>query len=74
MYDIGCMMFDFCSVELVLVENRFLANYSLFFLMFEQLSIGLLFLGAVSYIGNRLWKELSRKKSGCGKNCGCDEK
>lgn len=41
--------------------------------MFETILIGLLFIGAVGYVGNRIRKELSPKKSGCGKGCGCDK-
>jgi hypothetical protein len=41
--------------------------------MMEIIVIGLLFLGALGYVGNRLRKELSPKKSGCGKGCGCEK-
>jgi hypothetical protein len=41
--------------------------------MFESIFIGLLFIGALGYVGNRLRKELSPKKSGCGKGCGCEK-
>ncbi len=30
--------------------------------MFEQLLIGLIFLGAVAYLGRRAWKSLFRKR------------
>ncbi|WP_421830052.1 FeoB-associated Cys-rich membrane protein [Larkinella sp.] len=39
--------------------------------MFEQLLIGLIFLGAVAYLGRRAWKSLFRKEAGCAKGCGC---
>ncbi|WP_084650912.1 FeoB-associated Cys-rich membrane protein [Runella zeae] len=39
--------------------------------MLETIIISALFLGALGYVGNRLRKELSPKKSGCGKACGC---
>lgn len=41
--------------------------------MIENIFIGLLFLGALTYVGNRLRKELSPKKSSCGKGCGCEK-
>jgi len=42
--------------------------------MLEQIVIGILFCGALGYVGNRLWKELHPSKSGCAKGCGCEEK
>ncbi len=41
--------------------------------MFESIFIGLLFIGALGYVVNRLRKELSPKKSGCAKGCGCEK-
>ena len=41
--------------------------------MFESIFIGLLFIGALGYVGNRLRKEFSPKKLGCGKGCGCEK-
>ncbi|WP_428658264.1 FeoB-associated Cys-rich membrane protein [Runella sp.] len=41
--------------------------------MLETIVIGTLFLGALGYVGNRLRNELSPKKPGCGKGCGCEK-
>ncbi len=41
--------------------------------MLENIFIGLLFAGALTYVGNRLRKEISPKKSGCAKGCGCEK-
>ena len=41
--------------------------------MIENLIIGILFLVALGYLGNKLRKEFSAKNSGCAKGCGCDE-
>lgn len=40
-------------------------------IMFENIIIGLLFVAALIYVGNRLRRELNPKKSGCAKGCGC---
>ncbi|MEZ4904179.1 MAG: hypothetical protein R2822_21725 [Spirosomataceae bacterium] len=41
--------------------------------MLEHLVIGILFCGALGYVGYRLWNELRPSKSGCAKGCGCDK-
>jgi hypothetical protein len=41
--------------------------------MLENIVIGLLFASALIYVGNRLRKELTPKKSGCAKGCGCEK-
>jgi hypothetical protein len=41
--------------------------------MLENLFIGSLFLGAVGYLSNRFWNELSAKNAGCSKGCGCEK-
>ncbi|WP_266365374.1 FeoB-associated Cys-rich membrane protein [Tellurirhabdus rosea] len=41
--------------------------------MIEQLIIGLLFLGALLYIGRRVYRTVFAKKTGCAKGCGCGE-
>jgi hypothetical protein len=39
--------------------------------MVQELIIGVLFVVALAYLGWRTWKSLFRKKTGCGKSCGC---
>ena len=41
--------------------------------MIENLIIGILFLAALGFLGNKLRKEFSAKNSGCAKGCGCEE-
>ncbi len=40
--------------------------------MWEQIVVGLLFVSAIAYVGNRLRGEFIKKKSGCNKGCGCE--
>ena len=39
--------------------------------MVQQIIIGLLFLGALIYLGNLLYKHF-KGDAGCSKGCGCD--
>ncbi|WP_143092675.1 FeoB-associated Cys-rich membrane protein [Arsenicibacter rosenii] len=39
--------------------------------MGQELLILLLFLGALVYLGQRVYRLLSPKQTGCGKGCGC---
>jgi hypothetical protein len=38
----------------------------------ETIVILLLFVGAMTYLGNRLRLEFSPKNKGCNKDCGCE--
>jgi hypothetical protein len=41
--------------------------------MIQQAVIIILFLGALGYIGTRIFRTFGKKAdSGCGKGCGCD--
>ena len=37
----------------------------------QELIVLLIFAVALVYLGNRAYRSLSRKETGCGKGCGC---
>jgi hypothetical protein len=41
--------------------------------MIQQIIVLLIFLSAVSYLGNRAWQTIKRPETGgCAKGCGCE--
>jgi hypothetical protein len=40
--------------------------------MIQQILIGIIFLGAIFYLGRMITRNFSPDKKGCAKGCGCD--
>jgi hypothetical protein len=40
--------------------------------MIQQVLIGIIFLGAIFYLGRMIARNFSPNKKGCAKGCGCD--